>query len=369
MTPIKRQQPVTLAEVAEAMRELQEEGTDTSVRAVRARVGRGSNTTLMRFIDMVRSGSASPQQHLDEFPSRLESLCREMVQTLGDLADERVAKERAEVEAVRRNIEARWNTLLMEKETAVNAFEAEKRITTYLTQRLEALTTKLESVTADRDEQKERAGVAEALNEQLNERLLGQNSQIVEMKAMAEHYEQQVAIQREQDARRHGKQIEGLESSLRESHVNELRLTEQLGNAKRELDRLTKDGELLARRAGHAEAQQTRLEALVSDLSVEQLEFKRREKEREDKLTAAVSTSSELQRQLASMQSQIIEVQARSAKQLDDMAADNRSVIANLVEHSRRVFELANHTKAKESPDFKELAIAQREIERIFHKA
>lgn len=368
MTPTKRQQPVTLAEVAEAMRELQEEGTEPSVRAVRARVGRGSNTTLMRFIDMVRSGSASPQQHLDEFPSRLESLCREMVQTLGDLADERVAKERAEVEAVKRNIEARWNTLLMEKETAVNAFEAEKRITTDLTQRLEALTKKLESVTVDRDQQKERAGVAEALNEQLNERLLGQSRQIDEMKAMAEHYEQQVATQREQEARRHAKQIESLESSLRDAHANELRLTEQLGNAKRELERLTKDGEQLTRRAQQAEAQQSKLEVIVSDLSVEQLEFKRREKECEGKLTASLSTNSELQRQLAGMQSQIIEVQARSAKQLDDMAADNRSVIANLVDHSRRVFELASHTKAKDSPDFKELAIAQREIERLFQK-
>lgn len=41
MKPTKRQHPVTLAEVAEAMRELQEEGTEPSVRAVRARVGGG----------------------------------------------------------------------------------------------------------------------------------------------------------------------------------------------------------------------------------------------------------------------------------------------------------------------------------------
>lgn len=368
MKPTKRQHSVTLAEVADAMRELQEEGTEPSVRAVRARVGRGSNTTLMRFIDMVRSGSASPQQHLDEFPSRLESLCREMVQTLGELAEERVAKERAEVQAVRRNIESRWSTLLMEKETAVNSFEAEKRITADLTQRLDALTKKFETVVAERDELKDRARVAEALNEQLNERLLGQSRQIDEMKQMAEHYEQQAATQREQDARRHAKQIEGLEGSLRDSHANELRLTEQLGNAKRELDRLKKDGEQLTRRAEQAEAQQSKLEALVSDLSVEQLEFKRREKEREGKLITAVTTNSELQRQLAGMQSQIIEVQTRSAKQLDDMAADNRSVITNLVDHSRRVFELATRTKAKESPDFKELSIAQREIERLFHK-
>ncbi len=368
MKPTKRQHPVTLAEVAEAMRELQEEGTEPSVRAVRARVGGGSNTTLMRFIDMVRSGSASPQQHLDEFPSRLESLCREMVQTLGELADERVAKERAEVQAVRRNIEARWNTLLMEKETAINSFEAEKRITADLTQRLDALTIKFEAVVADRDELKDRARVAEALNEQLNEQLLGQSNQINEMKAMAEHYEQQVATQREQDARRHAKQIEGLESSLRDSHANELRLTEQLGNAKLELDRLKKDGEQLTRRAEQAEAQQSKLEALVSDLSVEQLEFKRREKEREGKLTTAITTNSELQRQLAGMQSQIIDVQARSAKQLDDMATHNRSVIINLVDHSRRVFEIARLTKAKDSSEFKELAIAQREIERLFQK-
>ena len=39
MKPTKRQHPVTLAEVADAMRELQEEGTEPSVRAVRARVG------------------------------------------------------------------------------------------------------------------------------------------------------------------------------------------------------------------------------------------------------------------------------------------------------------------------------------------
>ncbi len=131
---------------------------------------------------------------------------------------------------------------------------------------------------------------------------------------------------------------------------------------------MKEDGEQLSRRAVQAEAQQSKLEALVSDLSVEQLEFKRREKEREGKLTTAITTNSELQRQLAGMQSQIIDVQARSAKQLDDMATHNRSVIINLVDHSRRVFEIASLTKAKDSSEFKELAIAQREIERLFQK-
>ena len=364
-----RQPPVTLAEVAEAMRELQEEGAEPSVRAVRARIGRGSNTTLIRFIEMVRAGNASPQQHLEEFPERLSSLCRDMVQVLGELAEERVAQERAEVAAVRRNIEGRWNGLMLEKETAVNAYEAEKRIVGDLTQRLDAVTKKLESATAEREGFMERAGVAEALNEQLHERLLEQSQQIDTLKAQAEHYEQQVTAQREHEARKHAQQIEGLEATIRESHANELRLTEQIGNTKRELERMTKDAEQFSRQASLAEAEQKKLEALVADLSVEQLEFKRRDEQRERQLNATMTTNGELQTQLARMQSQIIEVQSRSARQLEDMATDNRSVIINLVDHSRRVFEIASLTKAKDSSEFKELAIAQREIERLFHKA
>lgn len=55
-------------------------------------------------------------------------------------------------------------------------------------------------------------------------------------------------------------------------------------------------------------------------------------------------------------------------RRVEDMATDNRSVIINLVDHSRRVFEIASLTKAKDSSEFKELAIAQREIERLFQK-
>lgn len=364
--PAKRQPPVTLAEVATAMRELREEGESVTVRAVRERVSRGSLTTISRYMEAVNAGNETPELHLEQFPVRLESLCREMVGALDELVAERVSQEREQVEAIRRNVESRWNGLVVERDTAVQAHASEQRLTLDLQQRLVSETAKLNAALSELEELRPRAVKAEALNSQLNERLLESSRSIEQLQTHIDNYSEQVRVKRQQDAADHASKVDELEQRLSSSKHNELHLTEQLGNAQRDIARLEAANQAALKRAEQAEHKQGELQVLVSDLSVEQKESKARESKREKQLNEAHSAKEQMSAQVNLLQGQLIEAQARIEKIREVRVDESRSVIINLVEHSRRVFELAKASAKTAGPDFQELAIAQREIERLF---
>lgn len=362
-----RKAPVTLGEVAEAMRELREEGVTLSVRAVQERVGRGSFTTITKHMAAASAGIETPEQHLEQFSPRLEALCKEMISHMNELAAERVSQEREHVEAMRRNIESRWNNLVMEKETAVTNLDNERRTNVELRQRLADTMQQLESARAALAESTTRAAAAETQVAQLNERIKDSTQQIERQQAYINNYEAHVAQQRQRDAEEHSAKLGAMESALNASRSKELNLTTQLGDANRTNERISADLRAAELRCNQAVAEHSRLQALVAQLSVEQNESKKREERIERQLAESLATRESLQGEVTKLQSQLIAAQGRIDKVRDDATAESRSVILNLVSHSRRLFEMAQTGHKKSSPELQELGIAQKEIERLFN--
>lgn len=367
--PASKKPPVSRTEVADAMRELREAGENITMRSVRERVGRGSLTTISRHVEAVNAGNESPELHLEQFPNRLESLCREMVEVIDELAIERVAHEKGLLEQERRALAEQRNALQHEKDMAVVALEAESKSNDDLRLRLaEAMQTN-EGMARELNELRPRAAKAELLNEQQTVRLHEGNEKVKKLEHHIEHSDAQFTKQRQRDADDHARKIAALEGELANIRTSELRLTEQLGNANRDIDKLTLSQQSAHQRAETAEAKQAELQALVGELSIEQNASKKREADREQRLANAVTERDAAVHKHTSLQGQLIEAQSNIEKLRQGGAAESRSVIANLVEHSRRVYELAVASAKKANPELQELGIAQREIERLFRTA
>ena len=361
-----RKAPVTQLEVANAMRELREEGVTPTVRNVQARIGRGSYTTIAKLMAKVIEGVETPEQNLEQFPTRLASLCREMVLVLDELAVERVSEEREKVEATRKNIEGEWNNLMLEKETAVHDFEAESRTNAELRLRLVESTQKLDARVVELGESKTRAATAEAKVAQLTERLGEATTELERERAHIMNYSVQVKQQRQRDAEEHDSKLSAKETALNASKTNELALTSQLGEVSRQSDKLATELREQTRRVEQAEAGEKKQQELVAYLCVEKEETKQRETRREELLLNAQAVRDLLQVSVNNLQGKLIEAQERIDQLREKSTAESGSVIHNLIQHARRALELAQAGKKKTSTEGQELWIAQKEIERMF---
>jgi len=368
MSPSKKP-PVSRTEVATAMRELRENGNTVSIRSVRQRVGRGSLTTISRHVEAVNAGNESPEIHLEQFPNRLESLCREMAEMMDEMAMERVAHERALVEQEAQNLVKQKNSLVHERELAVTAYEAEQRVSADLRARLAETLNLLALAEAELDEVRPKLAKADMLNEQLSERVMEGSRRVDRLQLQITTYEDEVKKQRQIDADKHAGQVSALEQSLSNSRGNELRLTEQLGEANRKIDRLNAGLDSAESRATASEAEHLKLQQLVGELSVEQTNSRKREAEREQRLLSAVSDKEAAAGKISSLQDQLIEAQSNIERLRQNGVAESRSLIINLVEHSRRVFELARKHSPKGDADVSEAATSQKELERLFCSA
>ncbi|MFL1449411.1 DNA-binding protein [Pseudomonas tritici] len=358
---------VTQAEFNEVHRQLLLEGVTPSFTVLRKRLGnRGSNSTISKYLKAAREALATPESVAGKFPEQLEKLCRDMVDCMDGLAAERVEAERAQLRLLQKSIENQRHGLILEKETALTSLEAEKRVTADLRQRLEAADERGEQLATESSEHKTRAGSAEALNAQLRERL-EQAQALNDLKDnQIAHYDDQVRTQEKQASEKLASTISAMQGELHSSHERERQLAAQLSAAERMADKSAANLTEVTRRADQSEKKLDELNALLSDLSVEQVESKKRDKQRERQLAEAIAGKAEDQSAVAKLQGQLIDAHARIERLRDDSSAENRSVIINLVDHARRVFELAQATTKKESPELQELAIAQREIERMF---
>lgn len=363
---IKKAPPVSVADVAAAIRELREEGEMLSVRVVQKRVGRGSLTTISKHMQSVLSGSETPQAHLETLPSKLEALCLEMVATMDELAVERVSEERAQVEAIRRNVESRWNGLLLEKESAVQSLDAEKRSSEELRQRLNEASDKLEQALAEQSEWKTRAASAEALGAQLGQRLAESTEQVERLNGYIANYEKQVEQRRERDRSEHNSRIKEKEDLIAASHQREVEMTARLSESDRMNDKLANQLRDITSRAEIAEAKQVELQELVAALSIEQVEHRKREELLETQAKQAADQKAALLEQVLELQQRVIDIQTKADKAREKVTAENRAVIANMVGHSRRVLESWKAGTNVKGAEFKELSIAQREIEKLF---
>lgn len=361
-----RQAPVTQLEVANAMRELREEGVTPTVRNVQARVGRGSYTTISKLMAKVNEGVETPEQNLEQFPTRLASLCQEMVLVLGEIAVERVSEEREKVAATRRNIEGKWNNLMLEKETAVHDLEAARRANADLDLRLVEATQKLDARVAELGESKTRAAAAEAQVAQLTERLREATTELERERVHITNYSEQVKLQRQRDAEEHDSKLSAKDTALNASKSNELVLTSQLGEVSRQSDKLATELREQTRRAEQAAAGEMKQKELVAHLCVEKEETKQRDTRREELLLNAQAVRDSLQASVNGLQGKLIVAQGRIDKLREDGSAESRSLILNLVLHARRALELAQSGTKKASSELQELGYAQKEIERLF---
>lgn len=361
-----RKAPVTLLEVANAMRELREEGVTPTVRNVQARIGRGSYSTIGKLMAKVNEGVETPEQNLEQFPTRLASLCQEMMLVLDEIAVERVSEEREKVEATRRNIEGKWNNLVLEKETAVHDLEAERRANADLDLRLIEATQKLDARVAELGESKTRAAAAEAQVAQLTERLREATTELERERAHITNYSEQVKLQRQRDAEEHDSKLSAKDAALNASKQNELALTSQLGVVSRQSDKLATELREQTRRAEQAVAGEEKQKEFVAHLCVEKEEFKQRGTRQEKLLLDAQAVRDSLQISVSGLQGQLIEAQGRINQLQEKGIVENQSLIDNLILHARKALELAQAGTKKTNSELQELGKVQAEIERMF---
>jgi len=361
-----RKPPVSRAEVAAAIKAIENDGGEASTRAIREHIGHGSYTTIADHVAAIRAGAETPERQLASLPAQVEAPLRDMLAAMGDLAMQRTNQERESLEQRRLEIEQRWSGLLMEKDAAVQAFESEQRLTAELRLRLATESQKLEAAQKELAEWKPRAIKAEALNDQMNTRLAESSRRIDELKSNLDNLEAQTKLQRQRDIDAHNSQVAQLQQAIDAGHGNELRLTEQLGQVQRACEKLEASLREETRRANDAVTQQAKLQALVADLSVAQTESEKLAARHETQLAEAIAARDAMSEKLGIAQSNLIAAQDRIEQLRVSGSAESRALILNLIDHSRRVFAHAKGVAKKTDPDFQELGIAQREIERLF---
>lgn len=360
-----REKGIGRADVFAAMEALLERGLEPSTRAVQQITG-GSNTTVAKYIKAIKLGAETPERQLESLPEQIEIPLRQMLAAMDELADQRTAEKSEALDIRRQEVEARWSGLLMEKEAAVQSFESEQRSNAELRLRLTAETQKLETANAELGEWKARAIKAEALNDQLNSRLVESSRRVDEIEAQLDNLERATEVQRQRDSDAHNARVSQMQQVIDTSHGNELRLTEQLGQLQRSCEKLEASLREATRKTADAEAKQAELQALVGDLSIAQTESERRATRNEAQLMEAVASREAMSERLNAAQGSLIAAQERIEQLRDSGSAESRSLIINLIEHSRRVFTHAQGLAKKTDTYFQELAIAQREIERLF---
>lgn len=361
-----RKQAVTHAEVFAAMEALIAQGQEPTTLSVRKKVGHGSNTTVAKLMAEIRAGAETPERLMETLPEQVSAPLLKALAAMGELAEQRTTQEREALEKRRQEVEARWSGLLMEKEAAVQSFESEQRSNAELRLRLTAETQKLESVSAELGEWKARAIKAEALNDQLNSRLVESSRRVDELEAHLDNLERATEVQRQRDTDAHNSRVSQMQQLIDTSHGNELRLTEELGQSRRFCEKLESQLRETTRKAEEAEAKQAELQALVGDLSIAQTQIEKRAARCVAQMEEAVASRDAMSERLNASQTSLINAQERIEQLRDNGSAESRSLIINLIEHSRRVFTHAQGLSKKSDTDFQELAIAQREIERLF---
>lgn len=358
---------ITQSEVTDIVRKLLLEGEEPSIRVIRERLNnRGSNTTIMKYKQIALDGLDAPERFLGQFPSRLEALCREMVDCLDGLASERVAAERQQLQALQAGIEERWNGLMLEKETAVQSFESEKSITADLRARLAIAEGRVETLAGELGDWKSRAAGAEALNAQVTESLEAAKEQVAKRDTQITHLEATLRVQASSAADELAATRESMQTQINSCRDRERQTADQLSDTKLALDRAESSAAKALSRAEQAEHKQGELNTLVADLSVELTESKKHDKLRDQQLNNALTAKDAEQSKVSDLQTKLIEAQHRIERLREDGTSEYRSVVVNLVDHARRVFELAQASAKKTNPELQELAIAQKEIERLF---
>jgi chromosome segregation ATPase len=312
------------------------------------------------------AGANTAAQVHEQLPDRLLTVFREALLVVDELALEKVATERENIESLRRDIESKWNGLLLEKEATTHALDAEQRSNAELRLRLANETQRSEGLTEDLAKASSRADTSEANVVNLRERVTGLESQLKKTQDDRREYEAEVVRLRKQDQAEFKQALGTLQSALNSSREAELKMTRQLGEAARETDKLASENLELKARLESAVAGEAKQQGWVASLTVELNEATKQVKSLERSHMAALSSKDQLQASLIDAHDRIERLRQDVERQRAATNAETRSTIHNLIEHSRKAVEHASAYSKKTDPDLKEFIRVQKEIERLF---
>lgn len=357
---------VTLEEVADAVRELLEEGVEPTVRAVRGKIGRGSLSTIGPMVKLVKEGHGVPAKQLERFGPRLIELITEMTGHMKVMAADEVAGERTKLAELTLAVENKMSALQLEHDNAVNQLSHTSLALADLTDRLDKTEQAAAATRAELQKQIEQEAIARTEAAKWQERALRSEADTTQARSQRDHFEQQATEQRKHDAERHREQMDAIQASynkLQERLSTSTTLcaslggekeliSTQLGYAKTELDKAT----------AKIESQQKIIADLSTDKIADDMTIQRLSSEQNELLRQLHSKSD----QVSAAQAELIEVKAATTAKVDEQAQQQRSIVINLVEHSRRAMDAAIAKSKKGDHDLAELVTAQREIEKYF---
>lgn len=170
---------ITKADVFEVADLLRQQGVDVTPTAVRERTGTGSYTTLKRYLDEWREANPPPAQDIPEMPDTVRHATRQIWVLAISHSEQRIAAERAALDAERKVFERERQELeheIARLEQVGDDLQRQLAEATKEAEQEKQKTAKLEAKEAQLTERgmqwKERAEYAEAKNTQLENELL-----------------------------------------------------------------------------------------------------------------------------------------------------------------------------------------------------
>jgi chromosome segregation ATPase len=242
-------------DVENARKELLAQGKTPTVDAIRLIIGRGSNTTILRYLQDINTEASRDDRPKAAISDALAETVQRLAEQLHAEADERIAQIRSDCDAQVAEYRMRGDQAVQERLTFATQY-----------QRTEVA---LQAEQTTHAECQRALTEASMLNRQLEERVAGLSARVTEHEAHAqsleekhrharealEHYRTSVKEQRDQEQRRHEHQVQELQVELRKANEgmttknhellqlnrDNVRLTEQVTQQDRELHQVRGD--------------------------------------------------------------------------------------------------------------------------------
>lgn len=256
-----RQSTVSHEDVAIAVKKLQQEGIAPSVRSVRDRLGRGSNTTIKRLLDDVLAGIESPDDQLAQFAPRLQALCLEMADHLHAVLQERLAARTAELERREKEADARVAMAKAETDNTVQELILANRQIAEYQERLASLEQQMIEAQHRAEGAAAAASEAKARALAMEERAVRAERDAEHARQQRDHFESHISEQRRIEGERHAQQLAQLQAELESSNARQVQQAEQGAQLQAETARLR--AQLTAATAEQMAAKKTADDAAV----------------------------------------------------------------------------------------------------------
>ncbi|AZC51668.1 diguanylate cyclase/phosphodiesterase [Pseudomonas chlororaphis subsp. piscium] len=219
---------LTLEEVMRAVADLKKQGLKVTLTAVRNQTGRGSYTTISKFLkdaSSVEEENLSPSERLAQFPDQIRAALLSIYKELIEAAKAETTKKRDEIQEFEGRLRARWAANVKEKIRALRSLEIETNVCAELRVELRQATQKIWKDQEIINNLTARLVKTESANEQLLELTEKLKSDIKKLQRNIEHFEQQTLQQRHAENQMHLLKVAKLEQNLMNSQARVLELS------------------------------------------------------------------------------------------------------------------------------------------------